>query len=79
MSLNSIDEYWVSEHVKDYLRNLGFVLPLDGMPQFCRSNVTFPSLSDIPKTPSIVMSSGVPLAKSSRSVYFPPPVYDPVM
>lgn len=30
MSLNSMDEYWVPEHVKDYLRGLGSVLPLDG-------------------------------------------------
>jgi hypothetical protein len=29
MSVNSLDEYWVPEHVKDYLRKLGFVLPLD--------------------------------------------------
>ena len=32
MSLDSLDEYWVPEHVKDYLRRLGFVLPLDDMP-----------------------------------------------
>lgn len=30
MSLNTVDEYWVPEHVKEYLRGLGFVLPLDG-------------------------------------------------
>ena len=29
MSVNSLDEYWVPEHVKDYLRRLGFVLPFD--------------------------------------------------
>ena len=26
MSLNTVDEYWVPEHVKEYLRGLGFVL-----------------------------------------------------
>ena len=31
MGLNGLDEYWVPEHVKDYLRKLGFVLPLDDM------------------------------------------------
>lgn len=31
MSLNSMDEYWVPEHVKDYLRKLGFALLLDDM------------------------------------------------
>ena len=31
MRLNGLDEYWVPEHVKDYLRKLGFVLPLDDM------------------------------------------------
>ena len=31
VSLNSMDEYWVPEHVKEYLRGLGFVLPLDDM------------------------------------------------
>ena len=29
MSVNSLDEYRVPEHVKEYLRRLGFVLPLD--------------------------------------------------
>ncbi len=29
MSLNAPDEYWVPEHVKDYLRRMGFVLLLD--------------------------------------------------
>ena len=29
MSLNSMDECWVSELVKDYHHKLGFVLPLD--------------------------------------------------
>ena len=37
MSLNSLDEYWVPEHVKDYLRGLGFVLPLDDMEPWIRS------------------------------------------
>lgn len=29
MSLNSMDEYWVPGFVKEYLRKLEFVLPLD--------------------------------------------------
>ena len=29
MSTNGLDEYWVPEHVKDYLRGMGFVLLLD--------------------------------------------------
>ena len=29
MATNGLDEYWVPEHVKDYLQKLGFVLPLD--------------------------------------------------
>ncbi len=37
MSVNSLDEYWVPEHVKDYLRKLGFVLPLDDMEPWIRS------------------------------------------
>ena len=37
MSLNSMDEYWVPEHVKGYLRGLGFVLPLDDMEPWIRS------------------------------------------
>ena len=37
MSLNTLDEYWVPEHVKDYLRKLGFVLPLDDMEPWIRS------------------------------------------
>lgn len=37
MSLNSMDEYWVLEHVKDYLRGFGFVLPLDDMEPWIRS------------------------------------------
>jgi A118 family predicted phage portal protein len=32
-----MDEYWVPEHVKDYLRGLGFVLPLDDMEPWIRS------------------------------------------
>ena len=37
MSVNSLDEYWVPEHVKEYLRRLGFVLPLDDMEPWIRS------------------------------------------
>lgn len=37
MSINALDEYWVPEHVKDYLRKLGFVLPLDDMEPWIRS------------------------------------------
>ena len=37
MGLNSMDEYWVPEHVKEYLRGLGFVLPLDDMEPWIRS------------------------------------------
>lgn len=37
MSLNSMDECWVPEHVKEYLRSLGFVLPLDDMEPWIRS------------------------------------------
>ena len=37
MSVNSLDEYWVPEHVKEYLRGLGFVLPLDDMELWIRS------------------------------------------
>lgn len=37
MSLNNLEEYWVPEHVKDYLRKLGFVLPLDDMESWIRS------------------------------------------
>ncbi len=37
MSVNSLDEYWVPEHVKKYLRRLGFVLPLDDMEPWIRS------------------------------------------
>ena len=32
-----MDEYWVPEHVKEYLRGLGFVLPLDDMEPWIRS------------------------------------------
>lgn len=31
MGANGLDEYWVPEHVKDYLRKIGFALPLDDM------------------------------------------------
>jgi len=37
MSLDGMDEYWVPEHVKEYLRGLGFVLPLDDMEPWVRS------------------------------------------
>lgn len=37
MGANDLDEYWVPEHVKDYLRKLGFVLPLDDMEPWIRS------------------------------------------
>ena len=37
MDANGLDEYWVPEHVKDYLRKLGFVLPLDDMEPWIRS------------------------------------------
>lgn len=37
MGLNGMDEYWVPEHVKEYLRRLGFVLPLDDMEPWIRS------------------------------------------
>lgn len=37
MSLNTMDEYWVPEHVKEYLRKLGFVLPLEDMEGYIRA------------------------------------------
>ena len=37
MGANGLDEYWVPEHVKDYLRKLGFVLLLDDMEPWIRS------------------------------------------
>ena len=37
MATNGLDEYWVPEHVKDYLRKLGFALPLDDMEPWIRS------------------------------------------
>lgn len=37
MGLNDLDEYWMPEHVKGYLRKLGFVLPLDDMEPWIRS------------------------------------------
>lgn len=37
MGTNGLDEYWVPEHVKDYLRKAGFVLPLDDMAPWIRS------------------------------------------
>lgn len=37
MSLDTMDEYWVPEHVKEYFRGLGFVLPLDDMEPWIRS------------------------------------------
>lgn len=35
--MNSMDEYWVPEHVKDYLCGLGSVLPFDDMEPWIRS------------------------------------------
>ena len=37
MGANGLDKYWVPEYVKDYLRKLGFVLPLDDMEPWIRS------------------------------------------
>ena len=37
MSTDGLDEYWVPEHVKDCLRRLGLVLPLDDMEPWIRS------------------------------------------
>ena len=37
MGANGLDEYWVPEHVKDYLRKLRFVLPLDDVEPWIRS------------------------------------------
>ena len=37
MSVNQLDEYWVPEHVKNYLTSLGFVLPLDDMEPWIRA------------------------------------------
>lgn len=37
MGLNGMDEYWVPEHVKGYLRQLGFALPLDDMEAHIRT------------------------------------------
>ena len=37
MSLNTMDEYWVPEHVKEYLRRMGFVLPLEDMESYIRA------------------------------------------
>ena len=37
MGANGLDEYWIPEHVKEYLRRLGFVLPLDDMEPWIRS------------------------------------------
>ena len=31
MGVNTMDEYWVPEHVKEYLRRLGFLLPIEDM------------------------------------------------
>ena len=31
MGVNGLDEYLVPEHVKGYLRKIGFALPLDDM------------------------------------------------
>ena len=37
MGLNGLDEYWVPEHVKEYLSKAGLVLPLDDMEPGIRS------------------------------------------
>lgn len=37
MGVNTIDEYWVPEHVREYLHKLGFVLPLDDMEPHIRA------------------------------------------
>ena len=37
MGANGLNEYWVPEHVKDYLRKIGFALPLDDMEPWIRS------------------------------------------
>lgn len=37
MGLNGMDEYWVPEHVRAYLQQLGFLLPLDDMEPHIRS------------------------------------------
>lgn len=37
MGVNGLDEYWVPEHVKEYLRRMGFLLPLDDMEPWIRS------------------------------------------
>lgn len=37
MGLSGMDEYWVPEHVKGYLRQLGFALPLDDMEAHIRT------------------------------------------
>ena len=37
MGVNGLDEYLVPEHVKDYLRKIGFALPLDDMEPLIRS------------------------------------------
>ncbi len=37
MGVNGLGEYWVPGHVKNYLRRLGFVLPLDDMEPWIRS------------------------------------------
>ncbi len=38
MSMSKVDEreYWVPEHVRDYLRSMGFTLPLEAMEGFIR-------------------------------------------
>lgn len=37
MGANGLDEYWVPEHVREYLRRLGFILPLDDMEPHIRA------------------------------------------
>lgn len=37
MGVEMEQEYWVPEHVREYLRSLGFVLPIEPMEGFIRS------------------------------------------
>ena len=37
MSLNGVEEYWVPEHVKEHLRGLRFVPPLDDIEPWIRN------------------------------------------
>lgn len=37
MGANAVDEYWVPEHMREYLHQFGFILPLDDMEPHIRS------------------------------------------